>query len=601
MSSLDDKYTKTVSLGKLLPVWFRNYKREWIYGDFIAGIIVTIMLIPQSLAYALLAGLPPEVGLYASILPMVAYAFFGTSMTLAVGPVAVVSLMTASALAPLALAGSDLYLVLAVQLAFLSGLIYLAFGFLKFGFLAHLLSHPVISGFISGSAILISISQLKNILGVKIPNSNIFDTISALWIAIPQSNTASVIIGSTAIVFLYIAKKKLSDYLIKLGVMQHHADLIGKLAPMFVVVIFTFVTWKFDLHAKNGLSIVGYVPSGVPEVKYSLPSWDIVQSLWLPALLISVVGFVESVSVGQSLAMKRQQRISPDRELFGLGAANLASAFSGGYPVTGGFARSVVNFTAGAHTPLAGIVSAVLMMIVLVGFTASFTNLPQAVLSATIIVAVVGLIDISTLKESWKFDKADSAALIFTFLGVIAFGVEEGIFIGVIFSLGVYLWRASHPHIAIVGRLPGTEHFRNINRHQVEIDPHVLTVRIDENLFFGNIQGVEDLIHLQIAENQDLTDVLLILSAVNRVDTTALMVLDDINRALQNSGIRLHLAEVKGPVIDSLEGTDFLSKLTGKCYLRAHEAYNELTTASSRKVHARMNEIEKNKANRFTF
>jgi SulP family sulfate permease len=559
------------------------------------------MLIPQSLAYALIAGLPPEIGLYSSILPMVAYALFGSSMTLAVGPVAVASLMTASALAPLAISGSDLYIVLAVQLAFLSGVMYLVFGLLRFGFLAHLLSHPVISGFISGSAILISIGQLKNIFGVKIANSSIFETIYALWKSIPQSNMVTMTIGLSSIVMLFLAKKQLPYFLCSFGVKKESADLFSKLAPMLVVIVSTIIVWKMDLHVKNGVSIVGQVPSGVPQIKYSWPSWEMLQSLWLPALLISVVGFVESVSVSQSLAIKRHQRINPDRELFGLGAANLASALSGGYPVTGGFARSVVNFSAGANTPLSGVISAVLMTIVLFGFTESFTNLPQAVLSATIIVAVIGLIDFSTLKETWKFDKSDSASLIFTCLGVIVFGVEKGIMIGVVFSLGAYLWRASHPHIAIVGRIPETEHFRNIERHQVEIDPKVLSIRIDESLFFGNVQSFEDLIYAQVTENSSLTDTLLIFSAVNRVDTTALMVLSDINRTLKHAAIRLHLAEVKGPVLDSLKDTDFYKDLTGECFLSANEAYNKLTTDLNRTNQASLIQTGKNKANRFIF
>lgn len=568
---------KAVFLRKLLPSWMFSYENSWFYGDFIAGFIVTIMLIPQSLAYALIAGLPPEVGLYASVLPMVAYALFGSSMTLAVGPVAVASLMTASALAPLSISGTDLYVVLAIQLAFLSGLMYIGFGFLRFGFLAHLLSHPVISGFISGSAVLISIGQLKNILGVNIANSNVPDTIYALWKAIPQSNTPTLTIGISAIFFLFFAKKQLPKCLCKLGVETKLADLLSKLAPMLVVIVATILVWHLNLHLRGGVSIVGHVPSGIPNINFALPNWSMLQSLWLPALLISVVGFVESASVGQSLAMKKQQRINPNRELFGLGAANLASAFSGGYAVTGGFSRSVVNYNAGANTPLAGVISAVLMTIVLIGFTDSFTNLPQAVLSATIIVAVLGLIDFSTLKETWQFDKADSAALIFTFLGVIALGVEQGILIGVVFSLGAYLWRASHPHIAIVGRIPGTEHFRNVERHQVETNPKLLMVRVDESLFFGNAQGFEDLIYSQIAKNSDLKEVLLIMSAVNRIDTTSLLVLDDINRSLNNAHKRLHLAEVKGPVLDSLKNTEFFKKLTGECFLSAHLAYIKLT------------------------
>ena len=353
---------------------------------------------------------------------------------------------------------------------------------------------------------------------------------------------------------------------------------------MLVVIASIILVTQLDLHANNGVNIVGYVPSGIPDIDYTLPSINMLQSLWLPALLISVVGFVESVSVGQSLAIKKQQKINLNRELYGLGAANVASAFSGGYPVTGGFSRSVVNFSAGANTPLAGVISAALMMLVLIGFTDSFSNLPQAVLSGTIIVAVLGLADFSVLKETWPFDKADAAAFMLTFLGLLVLGVEKGILIGVVFSLGSYFWRASHPHIAVVGRIAGTEHFRNVERHQVETDSKVLTLRVDESLFFGNVQEVEDIIHTKIASNPALTDILLIMSAVNRVDSTALMVLNDINRSLGLVNKKLHLAEVKGPVLDTLKHTDFFKALTGKCFLSGHDAYNELTTVITSKT-----------------
>jgi len=441
--------TESNTIIKLIPSWMLNYEANWLSGDLIAGIIVTIMLIPQSLAYALIAGLPPEVGLYASILPLVAYALFGSSMALAVGPVAVTSLMTASALVPLAAAGSDTYVALAVQLAFLSGVLYVLFGILRLGFLAHLLSHPVISGFISGSAILIAIGQLKHIFDVKVPRGSVFETVVSLWDALPNTNQTTLVIGISTILFLFFAKSMLPRYLCQFGLEKRAADLIAKLAPMLVVIISIIVVVQLDLHVNKHVTIVGYVPKGIPEIQYSLPSISVIESLWFPALLISILGYVESVSVGQSLAIKKHQKINLNRELYGLGAANLASSFSGGYPVTGGFSRSVVNFSAGANTPLAGVISAALMMVVLIGFTDSFSNLPQAVLSGTIIVAVLGLVDFSILKKTWQFDKADALAFIFTFVGLLALGVEKGILIGVIFSLGAYFWRASHPHIAM--------------------------------------------------------------------------------------------------------------------------------------------------------
>lgn len=309
------------------------------------------MLIPQSLAYALLAGLPPEVGLYASILPIVAYALLGSSMTLAVGPVAVASIMTASALQPLAAAGSAEYVALAVQLSLISGVMLLAFGALRLGFLAYFLSHPVISGFITGAAVLIAVGQLKYILGVKVAGSDVLETLAGLLEALPQTQPTTFVIGVASLLFLLLARRYLVPVLTRLGMPAKIAELVSKLAPMVAVIVSTAVVATFKLNESAGVSVVGNIPQGLPQLSLSLPAMSTFGQLWLPALLITLIGFVESVSVAQSLALKRQQRIQPNRELLGLGAANVASALSGGYPVTGGFARSVVNFAAGAHTP----------------------------------------------------------------------------------------------------------------------------------------------------------------------------------------------------------------------------------------------------------
>ena len=563
-------------LQTMAPEWLRGYRRGWLHGDFTAGVIVTIMLIPQSLAYALIAGLPPEVGLYASILPMVAYALFGTSMTLAVGPVAVASLMTASALAPLAPAGSPLYVALAAQLAMLSGVFLILFGVMRFGFISHLLSHPIINGFIIGSAILIAVGQVKHLLGVRVESQDVLDIVVELWRMLPSTNTTTLIIGISALAVLFLSREQIPALLRRLGFRERNADLMGKLAPMFVVIVTTVAVAKMGLHVHHGVNVVGTVPKGIPSFNFTLPDYKVLEQLWLPALLITIIGFVESVSMAQSLAMKRNQRINPDKELLGLGAANVASALSGGYAVTGGFSRSVVNFSAGAHTPLAGVIAAGLMTVVLIGFTDYFANLPQATLSATIIVAVLGLVDFSTLKEAWKYDKTDAIALLSTAVGVLVLGVEEGVMIGVLFSLSAYFWRSGHPHIAIVGRVPGTEHFRNVDRHKVEGAPGILVIRIDENLFFGNVQMIEDMIYARTDNHEELTDVILMFSAVNRIDATALKILNDINLNLMNSGKKLHLTEVKGPVMDRLRDTEFLKKLTGKCFLSTHEACQAL-------------------------
>lgn len=558
---------------EVIAPWLRSYRREWLAGDLTAGLVVTVMLIPQSLAYALIAGLPPQAGLYASMLPLLAYALFGSSMTLAVGPVAVAALMTASALQPLAAAGSPEFVRLAIELALLSGVMLFVFGLLRFGFLAYLLSHPVISGFISGSALLIAAGQLKYLLGVKVGGEHLHELLANLLAALPQTNLVTLAIGAAAIAFLVFARKALAPLLRRCRVAQRTADLAARLAPMLVVVVSTLVVAHWRLDTGAGVQIVGAVPSGLPQPSLPMPSLAHLQALWLPALLISLVGFVESVSVAQSLALRRQQRILPDRELLGLGAANLASAVSGGFPVTGGFARSVVNFAAGANTPLAGVISAMLMAVVVAAFTDWFYFLPNAVLAATIVVAVLGLVDLHTLREAWRYDRADAVALLATAAGVLVLGVEAGIVAGVALSLSVLVWRSSQPHMAVVGRVPGTEHFRNVLRHSVETLPGLVALRIDESLFFGNAEVIEGRV-VELAAQQPMTRrVLLILSAVNRIDGSALHMLTQLEHTLAERGIELCLAEVKGPVMDRLAGTGLGQRLARRIYLSTHEAF----------------------------
>ncbi|HSV34981.1 MAG TPA: sulfate permease [Ramlibacter sp.] len=563
-----------------LPGWLRGYRREWLPGDLTAAFVVTVMLIPQSLAYALLAGLPPEMGLYASILPILAYALFGSSMTLAVGPVAVASLMTASALQPLAPAASPEYVALAMSLSLISGVMLLAFGALRLGFLAWFLSHPVISGFINGSVILIVAGQLKYLLGIQGGGHDVLETLAALARGLPHTNMTTLAIGAASLAFLYLARRHLALALRRLGMPAQRAELAAKLAPMAAVIASTAVVAAFHLDQAAGVSVVGNVPQGLPHIGMPLPGFDIIAQLWLPALLIGLVGFVESVSVAQSLALKRQQRVQPDRELLGLGAANVASALSGGFPVTGGFARSVVNFAAGAQTPLAGVISAALMAVVISAFTGLFYYLPHAVLAATIIVAVTSLFELETLREAWHYDRGDAMSLLATAAGVVVLGVEAGIVLGVALSLAVLVWRSSRPHIAVVGRVPGTEHFRNIERHAVQTVPGLLALRVDESLFYANATVLEDRIESLLARDPAVAQVLLICSAVNQIDATALGVLTRLERSLAARGIGFSLAEVKGPVMDRLRATPLGERLLGKVFLSVHEAFQQLTPAT---------------------
>ncbi|WP_417688679.1 SulP family inorganic anion transporter [Roseibium sp.] len=575
-------------LQRYLPIlsWGRTYNRETATSDLVAAVIVTIMLIPQSLAYALLAGLPPEVGLYASILPLVAYAIFGTSRALAVGPVAVVSLMTASAVGELARQGTAEYLGAAIVLAFLSGLMLVAMGLFRLGFLANLLSHPVISGFITASGLLIASSQLKHILGVSAGGHNLYDILGSIFSKLGETNLITLAIGIAATGFLFWVRKGLKKLLLGLGLPPFLADILTKAGPVAAVAVTTIIAALFDLGAK-GVRLVGDIPSGLPMPQ--LPSFD--STLWLQlapaALLISVIGFVESVSVAQTLAAKKRQRIEPDQELIGLGASNIASAISGGYPVTGGFARSVVNFDAGAATPAAGAFTAVGIAVATLFLTPLLTNLPQATLAATIIVAVLSLVDLGAIKRTFAYSKSDFTAMAATILITLFFGVEQGVVSGVVLSIALHLYRSSRPHTAIVGVVPGTEHFRNVDRHQVATGTSVLTLRVDESLFFANSRFLEDKVYGLVAERPEIKHVVLMCPAVNEIDASALESLEEINHRLSDSGVKFHLSEVKGPVMDRLRRTDLLKHLTGQVFLSQYDALCTLDPVTAHLSEAR--------------
>ncbi|WP_417512671.1 SulP family inorganic anion transporter [Marinobacter sp.] len=556
--------------------WAPKYGKSKATSDLVAAAIVTVMLIPQSLAYALLAGLPAQVGLYASILPLVVYAIFGTSRTLSVGPVAVVSLMTAAALAPLAEAGSPEYVAGAILLAIMSGLMLTMMGVLRLGFLANFLSHPVISGFITASGIVIAASQLKHIFGVQTSGQNLLTIGQSLASSLGETNLPTLAIGVGALLFLLFARKQLKPLLIRSGVGSRSADILTKTAPILAVLVTTLVAWQLQLDTR-GVRLVGVVPSGLPELTMPPMDWGLWQQLAVSALLISVVGFVESVSVGQTLAAKRRQRIDPDQELIGLGTANLSAGFSGGMPVTGGFSRSVVNFDAGAETPAAGAYAAVGIALATLFLTPAIAFLPQATLAATIIVAVATLIDLPALGRTWRYSRTDFGAMLATILLTLVHSVEAGIIAGVALSIGLFLYRTSRPHCAVVGRVPGTEHFRNVLRHDVELCPKVTFLRVDESLYFANARFLEETVMDLVICEPELKDLVLVCPAVNLVDASALESLEAINVRLKDAGVRLHLSEVKGPVMDRLKGTELLSHLGGQVFLSTYGAWQTLT------------------------
>ncbi len=555
--------------------WGREYNRETLTSDLVAAVIVTIMLIPQSLAYALLAGLPAEMGLYASILPLVAYAIFGTSRALAVGPVAVVSLMTAAAIGNLGLIDPAQIALAAVTLAFISGIILLALGFLRLGFLANFLSHPVIAGFITASGILIATSQLKHIFGIDAHGHNLWTLGSSLLENQHLTNPITLALGLGAVAFLFWVRKGLKPLLLSMGLKPRSADILAKAGPVGAVAVTTILAWAFNLGEK-GVALVGQVPMGLPPL--TAPSFDpaLWSQLFVSALLISIIGFVESVSVAQTLAAKKRQRITPDQELIGLGASNVAAAISGGYPVTGGFARSVVNFDAGAETPAAGAFTAVGIALAALLLTPLLFFLPKATLAATIIVAVLSLVDLTILSRAWSYNRVDFAAVAATVFLTLGFGVEVGVSAGVMISIGLHLYKTSRPHVAEVGLVPNTQHFRNILRHDVETLPNVVTLRVDESLYFANASFLENYVTNRVLGDQALEHVILMFPAVNEVDMSALESLEAVNHRLKDLNIQLHLSEVKGPVMDRLKRSHFLDEMTGQVFLSQWDAWCKL-------------------------
>jgi len=564
----------------LLPDWLKNYQIAQLNGDLLAGIIVAAVLVPQSMAYGMLAGLPPEVALYSSVLPLILYAIFGSSRTLAVGPVGLMSLMTGATIIELDIVHANEIVSAAHTLALLIGIILLLMRILKLGAVINFLSHPVISGFVSASAIIIALSQMKHIFGLDVPRGlPAYETLYLIITQAPQSNVVTLLIGIASLLLLWCFKSPLVNLLKKMGTAEAAVQFISKSGPLIAVVFSTFAVFHLELNKQFNAPIIGHVPLGLPNM--ILPNLDpqLVMQLLPNALLIALIGYLESISIAKSMASQKRQKIDSNKELVGLGSANIASAISGGFPVAGGFGRSMVNFSAGANSPLASVITAGLVGLTLVALTPLFFFLPKAALAAIIILAVIPLIDTHTFKHAWSYDRTDAFSMLITFFTVLIINVETGIVAGIAMSIGLYLHRSSQPHIAIVGQVEGTEHYRNINRHTVVTDKEILALRVDENLYFANTNYLEDTIMRFVADNQSINHVVLICSSISFIDTSALESLDDILYRLKKANIQLHFAEVKGPVMDKLRTTAFLKKMGEEhIFLSTHQAISFLKT-----------------------
>ncbi|VXD19214.1 SulP family inorganic anion transporter [Planktothrix paucivesiculata] len=559
--------------------WGLNYKREDLTGDLTAGIIVASLLIPQGMAYAMLAGLPPQVGLYASIFPQIVYACLGTASMLSVAPVAVDSLMVAAAVSAIATENTPEYWGYALTLALLVGIIELLIGIFRLGFIANFLSQAVISGFISAAAILIGFSQVKHLLGIKIPQTeSFFDTVVSIIKASPNLNIITLGLGISSLVLLLYFNRGLGQYLKSKGVEESIIIPLTKSGPLILVILSSVIVGVLHLDQGFGVKVVGEIPRGFPPL--TLPNFDLnqIQLLGTSALAISFVGFMEAFSVGQFLASKKRQKVAANQELIALGAANITASFTGGYPITGGLSRSVVNFSAGANTALASIITALFLMLTVLFFTPLFYYLPQTSLAAIILVAVGNLLDFPTLKRLWNYNKLDGITWGSTFVAVLLTSAEQGIIFGVLISLVLHLARTSKPHIAIVGRVGNTEHFRNILRHPVTTSPHILALRIDESLYFVNTKYLEDYLLKLVTEQKEVEYLLLVCSGINSIDGSALETLQRLIEDLHQMRIEFYLSEVKGPVFDQLEKVGFVDKLgRGRIFLSTDQAIKELS------------------------
>ena len=556
---------------------FRHYNREKCMSDIIAAVVVTVMLIPQSLAYAILAGLPPHFGLYASVTPIVVYSLLGTSTSLAVGPVAIASIMTASALSSVVEAGLVSYPQGAVTLAILSGAILFGLGLLRFGFVANFLSHSVISGFVTASGLIIALGQFRHLLGIQASGDTFFELCLSLFDTLDEIHWLTAGIGAASLLFLIVARKYAAGVLCVLGLNAEQATSLARISPIIAVIATTAAVAGFSLNLQ-GVAIVGEIPLGIAQA--SLPSVNLatIEALILPAFFIAIIGYVESISVGQTLGAKKDERVDANQELIALGGANIASGFAGAFPVTGGFSRSVVNFDAGAKTQFAGIYTAIGIAIASMLLTPYLFYLPITMLAATIIVAVLALVDLSIFKHAWHFSRSDFTAVTLTLVITLMTGVEAGVAAGIVVSILLHLYHTSKPHIAEIGLVPGTGHFRNIRHYQVELIPHSVSLRIDESLIFSNAAYLESYINDILRKRPDTENIILHCGAINTIDLSGLEMLEALNKQLLTHHVKLHLSELKTPVKNLLEKVDFIAKLGGNLYmshLQAHESLRQ--------------------------
>lgn len=555
----------------------QGYRRADLGHDLTAGIIVGVITVPQAIAYAFLAGLPPQAGLYACLAPLVIYAVLGSSRHLAVGPVAIAALMVAATVGQYAPAYGQSHLDISIVLCLQAGIILLLLRVLQMGGLVNLLSHPVITGFVNAAAFLIIVSQVPAFTGIG-PGSadDPFNQLAELAGRWQEINVTSIAIGFAAMATLWAVSRYgvMALRLVLPDIGDEHP--VSRIGPIVVAVLAAGAVAVWQLDVQFGVAVVGFVPPGLPSFTLPLFDWRLWVDVAPSAAMIAVVAYVESYSIGATLATRQRTRVNAHQELIALGAANLGAAFTGAYPVAGSFSRSTVNYQAGGRTQVSSLVCAAVVVLTLLFLTPVFAVLPHSVLAAIVVFSVVGIVDLSSALRHWRVYREDSITELATLITVILFGVETGLITGVALSIAFFVRTSSRPHIAIVGRIENTEHFRSARRYSVETFPHVAAIRIDENVYFANANQIENKLLKLVQRRPGTKHVLLVMSAVNMIDISGLEMFYRYNQNLADMGIKLHLSEVKGPVMEQFEATDFVMRLAGSVFFTTDQAMRDL-------------------------
>lgn len=555
--------------------WLKTYRRADFNGDLFAGIITAILLVPQGIAYALLAGLPPEFGLYASILPPLFYALLGTSHTMSVGPVAVAAIMIAAALASPEVSELGNATQSAVILSAQTGVIMLLMAIFRMGGLVNFISHPVLTGFTSGASLLIIISQLPKTLGLNTPDCHVDLACYQHYFQTTNLMALSISLGVFALLLFF--NKSLPALLNTIGTSKALTTAISKCGALISVALTTFAVSYYHLIDQH-IAVVGFVPTGFPALHFDFFDVEKWKVLFPSASFIALIAYVESIAIAKVVANLRNEKISPNQELVALGVSNIISAISGGMPAAGGLSRTMVNFAAGACTQIAAVIASIILTLAVMFCSEWFYNIPKATLAVIILIAIVPLVKIRNILHTWHYDKGDGIAELVTLLGVLALGIEEGIMLGIFLTFISHVRKSSRPHIAVVGRIPNTKHYRNVKRHKVETWENLLLMRIDENITFTNVNFIEEFIESELRNAPNVKHIVLIFTSVSDIDMTAIEALEQLNHSLKSIGITLNFAEVKGFLLDKLEKSDLFTHLNGSRFFDAEEAITVLNS-----------------------